>query len=147
MQANNNNKCIINLSKTNLSEGQQSVLGKGQTFSVTPKYIPNVDYITAVESMCSKLKEEDVMELRSDINASLRKAKAPKPNLARHKGIDLAQLKRDKDRVILTAEKGVAMVVRDKEEYVTKVQELLAYPAYRLISRDPTDKIKAQLIN
>ena len=38
------------------------------------------------------------------------------------------------------------MVVMDREEYVTKVQELLAQPAYRLIPRDPTNKIKAQHI-
>ena len=47
------------------------------------------------------------------------------------------------DRVILTADKGVAMVLMDREEYVTKAQELLAQPTYRLIPRDPTNKIKA----
>ena len=92
-----------------------------------------MDYITTVESMCSKLKEEDAMELRLDINTLLRKAKAPKPNLTRQERTGLAQLKKDKDRVIITADKGVAMAVMDKEEYVTKAQELLAQPAYRLI--------------
>ena len=106
-----------------------------------------MDYITAVESMCSKLKEEDAMELMSDINMLLRKAKAPKPNLTRREGMGLAQLKKDKDRVMLTADKEVAMVVMSREEYVTKAQELLAQPAYRLIPRDPTNKIKDQLIN
>ena len=86
------------------------------------------------------------MELRSDTNALLRKAKAPKSHLTRQERIGLAQLKKDKDRVILTVDKGVAMVVMDREEYVTKVQELLAQPPYRLIPRDPTNKIKAQLI-
>ena len=105
-----------------------------------------MDYITPVESMCSKLKEEDAMELRSDINVLLRKAMAPKPNLTRQESIGLAQLKKDKDRVILTADKGVAMVVMDREEYVTKAQELLAQLAYRLIPRDPTNKNKAHLI-
>ena len=38
------------------------------------------------------------------------------------------------------------MVVMDKEEYVTKVQGLLVQPADRLLPRDPTNKIKAQLI-
>ena len=38
------------------------------------------------------------------------------------------------------------MVVMDKEEYVSKAQELLAQPAYRSIPSDPTKKIKAQLI-
>ena len=99
-----------------------------------------MDYITAVESMCSQLKEEDAMELRSDINALLRKAKAPKPNLTRQKSIGIAQLKKDKDRVILTADKGVAMVVMDREEYVTKSQGLLAKLAYRLIPGIPQTK-------
>ena len=45
--------------------------------------------------------------------------------------------------VILTADMGVAMVVMDREDYVAKVQALLAQPAYRLIPADPTNKIKA----
>ena len=142
----NNNKWVINLFKTRLTEGQVSVLAKGPNFAITPKYIPNVDYITAVESMCSKLKEEDAMALRSDINALLRKSKVPKPNLTRQESIGLAQLKKDKDRVILTADMGVAMVVMDREDYISKVQQLLAKPAYRPIPRDPTNKVKAQLI-
>ena len=138
-QANNNNIWVINLSKANLTEGQKSVLAKEPNFSITPKYIPNVDFITVVESMCSKLKEEDAMGLRSDINVLLRKAKAPKPNFTRQESIGLAQLKKDKDRVIPTADKGAAMVVIDRE-HATKVQELLDQPAYRLIPRDPTNK-------
>ena len=38
------------------------------------------------------------------------------------------------------------MVVMDRKEYVCKVQELLAQPEYRSIHRNPTNKIKAQLI-
>ena len=77
------------------------------------------------------------MELRSDINALLRKANVPQPNLTRQERIGLAQLRNGKDRVILTV---------DREEYVSKVQELLADSAYRSIPRDPTNRIKAQLI-
>ena len=109
-------------------------------------FIPNVEYITAVESMCPKLREEEAMELRSDVNVLLRKAKAPKPNLTMQENIGLAELKKDKDRIILTADKEVAMVIMDKEDYINKAQELLAQPAYRGIPRDPTSEIKAQLI-
>ena len=128
-----------------------SVLAKGPKFSITPRYIPNVTfpnvkYITAVESVCSKLKEEEGMELRLDINVLLMKAKPPQPNLTRQERIELAQLKKDKVRVILTVDKGVAMVIMDKEDYVCKVQELLGQPVYRSNPRDPTNKIKAQLI-
>ena len=120
-----NSKGVINLSKTNLMEGQKSVLAKGPNFSLAPKYIPTVNYITAVESVCSKLKEDEVMELRSDVNALLRKATAPKPSLIKEERIELAHLKRHKDRVILTADKGVTMVVMDREEYISKAEELL----------------------
>ena len=142
----NNNKWVINLSKTSLTGGQRSVVAKGPNFSIAPRYIPNIDYITAVESMCPKLKEEDAKELRANINSLLRKAKAPKPNLTKQERLQLAQLKKDKDRVILTADKGVPMVVMDKEDYITKVEELLSQPANRVLPTDPTNQIKAKLI-
>ena len=96
--------------------------------------------------MCPKLKEEDAMELRADINSLLRKGKAPKPNLTKQERIALTQLKKDQDRVILTADKGVPLVVMDKEHYISKAQELLSQPAFKEIPKDPTNKIKAQLI-
>ena len=43
-------------------------------------------------------------------------------------------------------DKGVAMVVMDREDYVNKAQELLAQPAYKPIPKDPTNKVKVQLI-
>ena len=94
-----------------------------------------------------KFKEEDAGELRADINSLLRRAQVPKPNLSKHESIGLAQLKKDKDRVVLTADKGVAIVVMEKEDYTQKAESLLAQPAYRTIDRDPTRKIKAKLIN
>ena len=60
--------------------------------------------------------------------------------------IGLAQLKKDKDRVVLTADKGVVLVVMDKQDYINKAEALLATLAYKTIPRDPTNKLKAQLI-
>ena len=145
-QESNSNKWVINLSKTSLTEHQRSVLAKGPNFLIAPRHIPSVDYITAGESMCPKLKEEDAMELRANINSLLRKPQAPKPNLTRQERLGLAQLKKDKDRVILTVDKGVAMVVMDREDYITKAESLLSQPAYRLLPRDHTNQIKAKLI-
>ena len=34
----------------------------------------------------------------------------------------------DLDRVVLTADKGVALVVMDKQEYISKAETLLAQP-------------------
>ena len=83
LQDSNRKKWLINLSQTNLPEVQRLVLAKGPNFSLVPRHIPSLEYITAVESICPKLKEEDAMELRADINSLLRKAQTPKPNLTR----------------------------------------------------------------
>ena len=121
-------------------------MAKCPNFAIAPNKIPNVDYITAVKSMCQKLKEEDDEECRTDINSLLRRAQVPKPNLSKQESIGLAQLQMDKDRLVLTANKRVAMVVMDKEDYIQKAESLLAQPAYRTIDRDPTNKLKTQLI-
>ena len=68
-----NSKWVINLSKTRLTEAQESVLAKGLNYAITPSHILNVDYITAIESVCPKLKEEDAMGLRADVNLLLKK--------------------------------------------------------------------------
>ena len=68
------------------------------------------------------------------------------PKLIIEESTGLAQLKKDKDRAVLIADKGVAMVVMDKQEYINKAEELLTQPAYRSLPRDPTNKIQAQLI-
>ena len=91
--------------------------------------------------MCPKLKEEDASELRANLNALLRKGKAPKPNLNKQERIALSQLKKDQDRVILTVDKGVVLVVLDKEDYINKARGLLSQPAYKEIPKDPTNRI------
>ena len=93
-----NSKWVINLSKDSLTQAQRSVLAKGPNFSLAPINIPSIEYTTAVESMCTKLKEEDAMELRADGNALLRRAKAPKSNITREERKGLAQLKRTRIR-------------------------------------------------
>ena len=40
----------------------------------------------------------------------------------------------------------MALVAVDKEEYISKAQELLSQPAYKEKPKDPTNKIKAQLV-
>ena len=118
---------------------------KGPNYATSPNNIPNLEYITAIETIGQKLKEE-ASELKVDINAILRKGQTPKSNLNKEERIALSQLRKDQHRVILTADMGAAMVVLDKEDYISKAQELLSQLAYKEIPRDPTNKIKTQLI-
>ena len=57
------------------------------------------------------------------------------------------ELKSDHSRIILTADKEVAMVVMDRQDYVNKAKELLGdQHTYRPISKDPTSKLNNELI-
>ena len=60
----------------------------------------------------------------------------------------LAELRKDQSRVILTADKGVALVIMDRNEYNNKVQELLEdKKTYKEINTDPTIKLKTKLLS
>ena len=90
---------------------------------VTPRQPPNLEYITAIEAACTKLSQQDAEELRADINRVLRSSHPPKPNLTKAQNAALRELKRDRDRIVLTADKGVAMVVMDKQDYINKANQ------------------------
>ena len=142
-----NPKWVINLSNKPLTPVQRSVLAKGPNFAVTPRQPPNLEYITAIEAACTKLSQQDAEELRADVNRVLRSSHPPKPNITKAQNIALRVLKGDRDRIVLTADKGVAMVVMDKQDYINKANQLLNQNTYKVISKDPTNTIKNKLIN
>ena len=47
--------------------------------------------------------------------------------------------------MVLKLDKGVAMVVMDRKKYLDKVEGLLAQLAYKTITSDPINKLKAKL--
>ena len=87
-------------------------------------------------------------ELRSDVYRVLRHPHQLRTNLSKEEMTAIKQLKADKDRIILTADKGVALVVMDQKEYIKKAKELLQDTnTYKTILSDPTIKLKNKLIN
>ena len=65
-----NLKWDINLTSKPLTQAQRSVLVKGPNFVVSPRHPPNLEYITAIESVCTKLGQQNAEGLRDDINKS-----------------------------------------------------------------------------
>ena len=50
--------------------------------------------------------------------------------------------------MVLTTDKGVALVVMDRRDYIRKARQLLDDTnTYRTIQSDPTNKLKNKLIN
>ena len=95
---------------------------------------------------CTKLSQQDVEELMADINRVLRSSH-PQPNLTKAQNLALRELKRDRDCIVLTVDKGVAMVIMDRQDYINKANRLLNQNTYRSIPRDPTNSINNKLIS
>ena len=78
----------------------------------------------------------------------LRHSHKSRRNITKEEAETLSELKKDHSRVILTADKGVALVVMDRTEYNNKAQKLLEDEGtYKEIKTDPTNKLKNKLIN
>ena len=139
-------KWVKNLSDKPLTWAQRSLLAHGPNYAVIPKNPPKEEYIAAIEQACHKLKEGEVDELRVEVKNLLKKAKTPRSNISREEFQAIKELKRDDSRIILTADKGVVMVVLNKEDYIKKAKHLLNQPTYKKMTEDPTSKQKARLI-
>ena len=94
-----------------------------------------------------KLTPGEADELRVEVKAILKKTPPPRHNLTKEVQKAIGELKRDKTRVILTADKGVSLVVMDMDQHINKAGELLNQPTYKTISSDPTTKYKNKLIS
>ena len=70
----------------------------------------------------------------------------PKPNLTKAQNLAIRELKKDRDHIVLTADKGVAMIIMDRQDYISKANNLLSQNTYRSIQWDPTNTIKNKLI-
>ena len=90
------------------------------------------------------------MNYKVEVKKALKKSQnAPKTpsNITREEGKALHELRKDKDRIIWTTDKGVALVVMNKADYISKSEELLNTTTYKKIPEEPTNRQKNRLIN
>ena len=87
-------------------------------------------------------------ELRAEIRGALRPAHNPRRNITKEEAQALAELRKDHSRVILTADKGAALLVMDRADYNNKAQKLLEdRGTIQEIMTDPTNKLENKLVN
>ena len=125
---------MINVSDKALTNEEEKLLAHGPNFAIVPKNPPIIQYVAAIEQVCTKLEEGKAEELRVKLKAAIQKIQKPKPNITREERMALTNLKKDSSRMILTADKGVALVVMNSEDYRKKAEELLKQNTYRSIS-------------
>ena len=148
IQNNNTNKnWVRNLCKTLITKAQEQVLAHGPNFTVVTKEPPIGEYVAQVEKLCQQLKQVEAEELRGEIKSILKKIHPPKSNITKEETKAIKELKEEKDRIILTMDKGVSMVVMDREDYIKKSEELLSQSSYKVLPSDPTTKHKNKLIS
>ena len=138
-------KWVKNLSDAPLTEEQERLLTWGPKFVIRPKKPPVREYVVAVEQACSRLSQGEADELRVEGKKIPKKTQSkPRttPYITREEFKALKELKEDKSRIILTADKGVALVIMEKDEYIKKAEELLNTETYKKIPEDPTNKQK-----
>ena len=100
----------------------------------------------AIENACNQLQQGKVEELRGEIKSVLKNIHTQRSNITREERKAIDELRRDKNKMILTADKGVSMVVMDRDDYNHKAEALLLESAYKPIPNDPTNKDKIKLI-
>ena len=101
---------------------QEKALAHGPNFVITTKEPPVSEYILQIERVCQQLEKGKAEELQGEIKQILKKTQPPIPNITREEAKAIEELRRDKERVILTADKGVSMVVMDTERLHQKIR-------------------------
>ena len=118
-------KWVHNLSKTPLTGRQEKALAHGPNFVVVARAPPVSEYIYQIERVCQQLKQGKAEELRAETKQIFMNIQPPEPNIGKEEAKAIQDLRRDKERIVLTPDKGVSMVVMDKEDYIRKSDELL----------------------
>ena len=121
-------------------------MAHGPNFAVVPKNPPIIQYVTAVEQSCTKLEEGKAEEFRVQVKVTIQKIQNQKPNITKGERIALTKLKKNPSRMVLTADKGVALVVMNTEDYKKKAEDLLKQHTYRVMASDATISLKNKLI-
>ncbi len=90
-----------------------------------PKEIPVGEIIAEVEASVYNLDESAKSDIRNKVSYILASSKPPKDNLSKSERAALRDLKKDKDIVILKADKGNSTVIMDRSDYDSRLMRLL----------------------
>ena len=141
-------KWVINLSSKPLSDGEQSILQKGPKFAVSSSKVPITEYITVTKRICDELGENttgkdctEIYQKTKEVLQHFKEKKGPTRNITRQEKEAIKTLREDSSRVVLTADKGVALVVMDKNQYVEKCMDLLNDTKTYQPCKDTTKKL------
>ena len=88
---------------------------------MVPRSPPVTEYVAVIEQACSKLQQGEAEELRGEVKSIIKKTYSP-PQHHQGRKEGYTELKKDPSRMILTADKGMSLVVMDTVEYKKKAE-------------------------
>ena len=140
------NQWVVNLSSSELSQSQRSVLSKGLNYALVPDAPPIPRIIAAVESGIRQLPDPAAHDIRFKIVGLLKKSKPPPSNITFEENKAIRELQQNPDIVVLPADKGNSTVVMDATEYDGKMRSLLSDPStYKMLPKDPTESLQRKM--
>ena len=114
--------------------------------------MPITEYIAVTKQICDRLGENtegvdcsEYYQKTKDLLQDYTGKRASHPNISKMEREAIKTLKEDNTRVVLTADKGVAMVVMDKSSYVDKCMALLQETNVYQPCKDLTSQIHRQI--
>ena len=141
-------KWVINLSSKPLSDGEQSLLQKGPKFAVSSSKVPLTEYIAVTKRICDELSENtagrdctEIYQKTKEVLQHFKDKKGPTRNTTRKEWKAIKTLREDSSCVVLTADKGVALVIMDKSQYIDKCMALLNDTKVYKPCKDTTKKL------
>ena len=145
-------KWVINLASKDLSPGEVKLLQRGPKFTVSTPKVPVTEYIAVTKQICDRLGENtdgvdcsEYYQKTKDLLQDYKGKHASHTNISKMEREAIKILKEDNTRVVLTADKGVAMVVMDKSSYIDKCMALLQDTNVYQPCRDLTGQIHRQV--
>jgi len=110
--------------------------------------IPIDEYVLSTEKACCQLAPAEAESMRGEIINILKKAKPPVPNISKEEKLVLDKLRKETSIRIIPADKGRATVIMDKDDYETRVEEMLDdEKTYGKLNKDPTQRFKKKLVS
>lgn len=107
-------KNVINLSKSQFTEAQVSVLSKGFNFAVAPKNFPVETIISSVEPALFKLDSDVLDDTGMKVTNIVIKAKPPQCNISRPERQALQEIRCNTLIVVIPTDKGNVTVILNK---------------------------------
>ena len=145
-------KYVINLASKDLSPGEVKLLQRGPKFAVSTRKVPVIEFIAVTKQICDRLGENtdgvdcsEYYQKTKDLLQDYKGKHASHPNISKMEREAIKTLKEDNTCVVLTADKGVAMVVMDKSSYIEKCMALLQDTNVYQPCRDLTGQIHRQV--